>query len=390
MTSSIPIVVLASTGRTDRDVAVMSALLGGDGIVAVVHDLVAGGDGSLVLRRRVLRVDLPEGGGSGPGTGAASLLGPTSREETVPMEHACPGCALREDAVPTIADLLEDPGVRGVLLALPLGAEIFSASRTLAEHLAPGGALDRAHLGLTVSVTDVTGTIGELHHGDDALLAQLCSADVVVLTGEEGDAGDARPGSARRGRDVIDALRRPDSERHDDAHGPWFARALAGVHDDAALEAAHDPVTLGPGHGFAEATTADDGARVADSGVWALELTSDRAFHPDRLMARVDVLAGPHTTSRGRFWLPNRPDAVCGWEATGGTLCVGVAGPWEDHDAETALVVVGTGPGRARLRRAFEEALLTDAEIAAGPAAWLGRPDPLEAYLGSPADLYRP
>ncbi|GMA33338.1 GTP-binding protein [Litorihabitans aurantiacus] len=238
-------------------------------------------------------------------------------------------------------------------------------------------------------MVDGARALPQLHDGDDALLAQLTAADVVVVAPVDREA--ALDPSARRGSDVVDALRSPASHRCDDTCAPWLADALAGEHDDAALEIAHDPVTLGAGHGFVEAVTTADGARLAPSGAWSLDLRSERPFHPDRLMERIRDLACERTTSRGRFWLPNRPDAVCGWEATGGTVCVGVAGPWEDARPETYLTVVGTGPAseRTRLRRAFDEALLTDAEIAAGPAAWLGRPDPLEVYLGDPADLYR-
>lgn len=385
MTSSaVPIIVLASTDRTDRDALVLTALLDAPGVVAVVHDLeqvdsdVDGSDSGtgLVLRRRVLGEGGLEGA-LGFGHGGAGSTG--SRDEVVPMEHACPGCALRESGTP----------LRGILLALPLGAEIFPAARTLRAALGADGPLHRARLGLTVAVADGARVLPQLHDGDDALLAQLSEADVVVVAPAATAPGTAADLEARRGSDVVDALRGVDSHRCDDTCEPWLTHALAGEHDDAALEAANDPVTLGAGRGFSIAETAPDGARVAESGVWSIELRSDRPFHPDRLMERITDLAGDATFSRGRFWLPNRPDAVCGWEATGGTVCVGVAGPWEETTPETLLVVVGTGDGRERLRRAFAEALVTDAEIAAGAASWLGRHDPLAAYLGDPADPYR-
>lgn len=398
MTSSpVPIVVLASTDRTDRDALVLTALLDAPGVVAVVHDLERADDGDdsgsgtgLVLRRRVLG----EGGLEGA-LGFGSGGGPTgSRDQVVPMEHACPGCALREDAVPVVAELLEGAAesgtpLSGILLALPLGAEIFPATRTLRAALGADGPLHRARLGLTVAVADGGRVLRQLHDGDDALLSQLSEADVVVVAPAATAPGTAADLEARRGSDVVDALRGVDSHRCDDTCEPWLTHALAGEHDDVALETAIDPVTLGAGRGFAVAGTAPDGARVAESGAWSIQLRSDRPFHPDRLMARITDLAGERTVSRGRFWLPNRPDAVCGWEATGGTVCVGVAGPWEDTAPETLLVVVGTGDGRERLRRAFDEVLVTDEEIAAGAASWLGRHDPLATYLGDPADLYR-
>jgi hypothetical protein len=43
-------------------------------------------------------------------------------------------------------------------------------------------------------------------------------------------------------------------------------------------------------------------------------------------------------------------------------------------------VLIGIGMDEAALRAGFERCLLTDAELARGPAAWAGLPDPFPAW----------
>ncbi|WP_454301465.1 GTP-binding protein [Salana multivorans] len=273
-----------------------------------------------------------------------------------------------------------DAEVEAVLLALPLGAEILPATRQLAGEMEPGGRLFGARLGLAVTATSSPGLAEQLGDGDDDLVSQLVAADIVLLAGTE-----------PTGRDLADALRSPFSTLVPDLCEPWVLEAIAGQHDVEDLTERCDPVTGGPGHGFVCVDSAD-GVDIAASGVWRIELASERPFHPERLLALMAHLAPDTTTSRGVFWLANRPDTACGWEATGGTVLVGVAGPWEEAEPVTRLDVIGHGDaGRApwrHVRRAFERALVTDEELA-DPASWLGRTDPLALYLGDPADLYR-
>lgn len=352
--SPVPVVVLATTDAVERDVALLTALVDTPGLVAVVQELSAD-NGDTQLVRRVL-------------TAAGEQRVP------VPLEHACAGCAMREDAVPAIVELLDDDPTC-VVLALPLGAEILPATRTL--HAAIGvGVLHGIRVAGTVVVTSTRHLLDALDDGDDAVTAQLIGADVVVATG-----------GGRAARDVVDALRSPTSQVLSDVCEPWLDLALTIEHDDDALERRCDPQTTGRGFGLHGVATGED-VRTAPSGVWETELRSPRAVHPDRLLRVVQALGAAGTVSRGRFWVPNRPDAVCGWDAVCGQVSIGVAGSWDVADRETYLHVVGFDADPAHVREAFEAALLTAEEHAHGPAAWLGRPDPLRPYLGDPADLH--
>lgn len=122
-----------------------------------------------------------------------------------------------------------------------------------------------------------------------------------------------------------------------------------------------------------------------------------RPFHPARLLAALEAeepWAGV-LRSKGWFWLATRPDQAGLWQAAGGSWRGEGAGPWgEDEDggggAEAGpggspgqrLVFIG-GPGMRReaIEAALQRALLTDEEVAAGPAGWAGWADELPEWV---------
>ncbi|HEY0215087.1 MAG TPA: GTP-binding protein [Cellulomonas sp.] len=118
-------------------------------------------------------------------------------------------------------------------------------------------------------------------------------------------------------------------------------------------------------------------------GVWSLTLSSDRALHPERLLAEVARLGSGRLRSRGHFWVPSRPDSVCVWDGAGGQLSVGALGRWGDRAPGTRLVLTGVEDVRAELLAAFGDVLMTAEEHAAGLHPWLGRDDVLAPWLGA-------
>ncbi|WP_420113261.1 GTP-binding protein [Pseudactinotalea sp.] len=349
----VPLAVLASTDPIERDVAIMTALVDAPGYVAIVHELLPDSSGEPELIRRVVT---PSG----------------ESRVTVPLEHACAGCAMREDAVPAIVEQL-DEHPRGIVLALPIGAELLPATRTLSAAVRCG-ALNGTCLVGTTAVVAARHLLDALDDGDDAVVAQLIGAATIIA-----------PGGGRAARDVIDALRSPSSSVLSDACAPWLSRAVSVTHDDEELERICDPETMGRGHGMPRAEAMPDGTMVAPSGVWEMELHSELPFHPGRLLHAVRTMGALGAVSRGRFWLPNRPDSVCGWESVSGQVCIGVAGAWAGEHRQTYMTVIGYDTDPSAIRSAFAAALLTPREHAAGLTPWLGQPDPLAQYLGEPA-----
>ncbi|MEZ0492058.1 GTP-binding protein [Kineococcus sp. TBRC 1896] len=292
----------------------------------------------------------------------------------VPLEHACLGCAQREEIVPTVAAIAANERWSTLVLALPVGGD---PTPVVAALTAAPELQDVAVLRGVVAAVDagqlVDDLLGEdllsergLGLGEDderavgeALAEQLAEADVVLTDGV----------ADRRGRDLM-------------AHvcGPRVpVLGLEGV----------DPrvLTMPCGGEVRSAARADPlTARrhpVTDTAqVWTLELVSPRPFHSARLLERIEDLGAGRLRARGTFRITTRPHVVCAWEGAGGQLSVGEVGPWSPGDRGTHLVVTGTDWGeRRRIQQAFAEVLATREEEQA-VAATVGVEDGFEPWLG--------
>ncbi|MFE7842616.1 GTP-binding protein [Streptomyces sp. NPDC057474] len=175
---------------------------------------------------------------------------------------------------------------------------------------------------------------------------------------------------------------------------PLVTAAFSGFDVDAAAAAQHPASALLP-------TDADE------CGVTTLVWHRHRPFHPERLYAALEDLCCAAARSRGRFWLAERPDTLLHWDAAGGALCVESVGPWlaslpdaawdmvppvrraaaaldwhpEHGDRCQHLVFTSPGLDRDGLEQLLESCLLTDAEYAAGRAAWERLPRPFDTFL---------
>lgn len=359
MTSLVPLTILTSTDPVLRDSVIMGLVLDSPGVLVVRHDLVTAPDGT-ALRRVVLAGD--------------GVL----EDVVVPLDHACLSCAVRHDAVPTLRRLAAGGDADALVLALPVSADALPVTRTLVPETHQGGMLEGLRLAAVVTTVEA-GTFAHDLLGDDllaerglaltpddrrsvgeAVAAQVAHADVVLTAG-------AAPGVSS---DLLDHVRAADGVRIDGLHH---------VDPHRLFEHRHDP---------AVGETRTDLRRSATSkgptahGVWTLDLRSERPFHPQRLLERIEDLGARRVHSRGVFWVPTRPDSVCLWDGSGGQLSIGEIGPWGLLGPRTRLVVTGTGHEAPGLRAAFEAALLTPEEWRAGLAPWLGATDVLEPWLG--------
>ncbi|MFC9642456.1 GTP-binding protein [Streptomyces mirabilis] len=220
-----------------------------------------------------------------------------------------------------------------------------------------------------------------------------------------GTAADAGAGADDPGADPAEAGAGPRSERISSGAGgaePWSGRtgsalvdaAFAGFDVEAAAAAQHPACALLP-------------AEADEAGVGTLVWHRRRPFHPERLYAALEDLTCAAARSRGRFWLADRPDTLLHWDAAGGALCVESAGPWlaslpdaawdmvppvrraaaaldwhpEHGDCCQHLVFTSPGLDREGLELLLQSCLLTDAEYAAGPAAWKRLPPAFDSLL---------
>ena len=295
--------------------------------------------------------------------------------EQIELEHACVGCALREDIVPTLDRLARDGRWETVLACLPVGAETEQIGNVVA-----GDPRLQRFLRISAVVVALAGeeTVDDLV-GDDLLAerghhtgpddrrgvgevgcALVEYADVVVMTGAP----------SAIATEFVTALARPDAQLVCGTENLQAATLVSGLYDHARTTGWATP-------GF----DADVPAATFER-VWRLELTSMRPFHTERLMADIEQIGSGRHRSRGRFWLPTRPGQIQVWDGSGGQLSIGAGEPWGRQLPQTRILLTGVGVEPAHLREAFERMLLSPEEALLAPVTRPVYEDGFEPWLG--------
>ncbi|MCM0621183.1 GTP-binding protein [Nocardioides bruguierae] len=301
--------------------------------------------------------------------------------EVVDLDHLCVTCALREDVLPTVLRLAGEGRWDSVLLQLPSSA----LADPLCDALARDAVLRRTlRVHAVLAATDGRTTADDLlgddllrergwgtspgdHRGVGEALAALVEAADVVLAPDAAPVGRrllrtlAAPGAVVLGSaadlDVAAVVRAPHHDHR--ARFDW-TRADRRV-----------PLPVLPPQPDA-----------VQERVWRLDLSSDRPFHPARLLADLGRLGSGRHRSRGCFWLPTRTDDVLAWDGAGGQLSIGTVRPWGPIRPFTRIVVTGVGERPAHLVDAFEHLLVTAEELELRGPAWETVEDGLEPWLG--------
>ncbi|MGW0945832.1 CobW family GTP-binding protein [Streptomyces sp. NPDC002623] len=387
---SLSVVIVGGLHADARRATVARLLADVPGSVVLHHDLATAAGGTVV--RTV-----------GDATGILSA-------GEAPLVNDCACCALREDLVPELRRLADDGGTRLAVVELWDSVE----PKAMAEVVVAGGLTvtgvvtavdpalllpclgngdDLADVGLAAAATDQR-TVA------DTFARQLEYAPVLaVVDSEEADDEDREllaqlHPTARQVRITPPARADAQPTELSYAQSPLARAVLAGFDVESAAAAQHPACALLP----AEA----DGHGVS-TFVWRRR----RPFHPERLYAALEDLTCAAARSRGRFWLADRPDVLLHWDAAGGALCVESAGPWlaslpdaawdlvppvrraaaaldwhpEHGDCCQHLVFTSPGLDRDGLAHLLESCLLTDAEYAAGRAAWKRLPPAFDTLL---------
>jgi hypothetical protein len=354
---STPVALLAGLDHVLRDAAVGGLLADTPALVAVRHELGRDEDGTRLRRLVVDTFGVVEDGWE-------------------PMEAHCATCAVREDAVLTLARLHDSGRWPAMVYSPPAASTTLPFCTLLDAEMRPSGRLPGLHLAAVAVVADLAAIEADVL-GDDLLAerhlamsdddrrsvgevvaALIAHADLVVADGE-----------SARGSALVDHLRAHDGRRRDGA-SCLTAADLLDAHHLCRVAAQR----LDPRH------VRSTGSGERDS-MWTLDLHSDRPFHPKRLLLNIDRLGGRRVRSRGRFWLPDRPASVCSWDGAGAQLSIGEVGGWNGCHPSTRLVFTGAGNDRPTLVSAFEDSLVTANEGALGEAFWRGSSDVLAPWL---------
>lgn len=377
----------------------------GAGVDELASRLLAGRAGTAVLHHDLAEV------GSGVVRRRLRIAG-SDHTTALELAHGCVSCTLREDVLPLLRALAADPRVRRIVLQLDPVLEPEQVCWAVLHVLVDGTPVTGdVSLAGVLTVVDVATWLADAGSDDEPgdrglavlpddertvaqlVVAQAESADVIVYTGEA-DAWSWHRTDAVLTRLTPLAPRRPLGELDP-------AAPLEGLPDGARRgvpESPHSPLLRG------------QPPLAAELGVQLVVFTARRPFHPDRLHEAMDLLLDGVVRTRGRLWLATRPDAVLWLESAGGGLRIGYTDEWlaaqddrawADADPERrAMAALRWHPrfgDRAQelavlchqaepdeISAGLRAALLTDAELDAGEAAWRHYPDPFGWYHTDP------
>ncbi|MGC9499809.1 CobW family GTP-binding protein [Streptomyces sp. WG7] len=414
---ALPVAIVGGLHADARRAAVARLLNDVPGSVVLHHDLATATAGTVV---RTVR----------DATGILSA-------GEAPLVNDCACCALREDLVPELERLADSGGVPLAVVELWDSVE----PKAMAEVVTAGGFTVTG----VITAVDPALVLPYLGNGDDLAEGGLAAAATDQRTVADTFARqleyapvlalvDSPPGSPEaddEDRELLAQLH-PTVRRVPIGHGdPAGAPPAPSPASGPGSGPASGPVPAsGPGSGsvpapseLARAALAGFDVEAAAAaqhpacallpaeadahGVATLVWHRRRPFHPERLYAALEDLTCAAARSRGRFWLAGKGDTLLHWDAAGGALCVESAGPWlaslpdaawelvppvrraaaaldwhpEHGDRCQHLVFTSPGLDRDGLERLLESCLLTDAEYAAGQAAWERLPPAFDTLL---------
>ncbi|MGC7099726.1 ribosome hibernation factor-recruiting GTPase MRF [Amycolatopsis lurida] len=340
-------------------------------------------------------------------------LGGRDQLTVLELAHGCVSCTLRQDLLPLLRKLSRLPEVRRIVVRLDEAMEPEPVCWAL-EHTLVGDrpVLDDVRVEAVAAVldratwlTDVTGddTLDErglLASPEDERtlaqvgIAQVEFADVLVLDGDAPDAWSAAKTAA-----VLDRLA-PAAARLELATTTEVRDAVPAGARRGEVTDMHGPLLSG------------EPPLAEDCGIALLTYSRTRPFHPERLHDAIDVLLDGVVRTRGRVWVASQPSMALWVESAGGGLGIGHAGHWlaaddgpewtdvsperrtlaslrwdpEFGDRAQELVVLTHQATPQEVAAALDAALLTDAELAAGPEAWSRYPDPFGEWHEEPCE----
>jgi G3E family GTPase len=313
-------------------------------------------------------------------------------ERLVEMTNGCICCTLREDLLREVARLAGEGRFDYLLIESSGISEPMPVAVTFvfeAEEGVPLGQL--ARLDTMATVVDATSFLRDFRSGDelrdrgmvageedertiaDLLADQVEFADVIVVNKVDAVSADEYG--------QLEATLRRLNPGADIVPARWgrvpLERLLGtGKFDfDRAAQAA----------GWAQELLGDHVPETEEYGISSFVFRASRPFHPSRLMTVIRKGFRGVLRSKGWIWLATRPEVVGSWSLAGLSLSVSPAGYWADSEEAgfacgQLLVFIGREMPRAKLEAELRRALLTDAELAAGPTAWLDLPDPFPEW----------
>jgi G3E family GTPase len=343
--------------------------------------------------------------------GGGSALSRTE-EKLVEMSNGCICCTLREDLLKEVRKLAAEGRFDYLLIESTGISEPLPVAETFAFQEEDGSSLgDIARLDTMVTVVDAFNFWREFEDNDslgdrklalgeedlrtvvDLLVDQIEFADVVILNkcdlAEEADILKTE-GAVRKLNPRAKLIRSEKSRV-----------PLAEVLDTGRFD--FDEAAKAPG--WMKVMRGEEPSEADEYGFSSFVYRARRPFHPRRFWKVIQSEWPGVVRSKGFFWLATRPRFVGVWSQSGGACEYRGGGIWwaavprgewpiddeiekdihrnwqEPHgDRRQEIVIIGHDLDQTALTGLLDSALLTDAEMKRGEAAWAKFKDPFAPW----------
>lgn len=311
-----------------------------------------------------------------------------TQEKLVELTNGCICCTLREDLVKSVRQLATAGRFDHVVIESTGISEPMPVAATFDWEFEDGFSLGNvAALDTMVTVVDASTFLTEIAKGDrlnareleagegdersisDLLVDQVEFADV-VLVNKTDLVSEAAAGT------VEATVRRLNPSA-------VLRRTVDGVVplDQVLGTGLYNPQAAAQAPGWAEEIAGGHTPETEEYGIRSVTYRATRPFHPARLNAALEQFTGL-LRSKGFCWVASRPSIAAIWSQAGPNLVIEPAQVWESTDERPGqeIVFIGVKLDVEAPSRILDPALLTDAEMQAGPVTWTRFDDPLPKW----------